>query len=305
MISVVIPLYNKQKQIGQTINGVLDQTFQDFEVIIVNDGSTDNSVPEVAQFSDPRIRLVNQKNAGVSSARNRGIAEANGEFVAFLDADDEWDPDYLSSQFALTQKYPNCDIFATNYVFKDNKGKISNTILNRIPFQGDDGILANYFEISSYSHPPLWTSAVMVRKSALESIGGFPIGIRSGEDLLTWARLACRYKIAYSLKPLAIYNLGDGYDFANQPPRRQDTGDPVGNGLEQLLTQYKTPGLKRYIAHWHKMRASVAIRYFERIETLTESFKSFNTYPNTKILPFFIMPFLPKKVLKRLFLTHK
>ena len=91
MFSVVIPLYNKELSIINTIQSVLDQTFQNFEIVVVNDGSTDRSVEMVEQFNDPRIRIINKSNGGVSSARNRGIQEAKYELVAFLDADDFWE----------------------------------------------------------------------------------------------------------------------------------------------------------------------------------------------------------------------
>ena len=91
MISVVIPLYNKEKYIKRAIESVLNQTFQKFEIIVVNDGSTDKSAEIVQNIKDPRIRLINQKNAGVSAARNRGIQEAKYEYIAFLDADDFWE----------------------------------------------------------------------------------------------------------------------------------------------------------------------------------------------------------------------
>ena len=93
MISIVIPLYNKEQQIGKTLESVFAQSFQDYEVVIVNDGSTDKSVEIVEGMADKRIRLINQKNSGVSAARNKGIQESRGEYIAFLDADDEWKPD--------------------------------------------------------------------------------------------------------------------------------------------------------------------------------------------------------------------
>ena len=96
MISVVIPLYNKEKQVKQTLRKVLEQTFSDYEIIIVNDGSTDSSAEIAREFEDHRIKVIDQENAGVSAARNRGIKEAKGNFIAFLDADDEWDKDYLA-----------------------------------------------------------------------------------------------------------------------------------------------------------------------------------------------------------------
>lgn len=146
----------------------------------------------------------------------------------------------------------------------------------------------------------------MTRKGIFESIGGFPLGIRSGEDLLTWARLACRCKITFSRKVSAIYNLGEGYDFSNLPPRRQDEGDPVGKELLRLYKSSTDINLRRYIGHWHKMRASVAIRYGSRLETLKESVLSLHYYPaNKKILPFFILPFIPNPFLKRIISHHK
>ncbi len=306
MISVVIPLYNKESQINQTIQSVLRQSFQDFEIVVVDDGSTDNSVSEVKRFNDSRIRIVSQTNAGVSAARNRGIAEAKGEFIALLDGDDEWKPDYLATQYALTEKYPECDVFATDYEFRSSDGEVSPTIINRLPFNSEDGILTNYFEVATHSHPPICSISIMTRKGIFESIGGFPLGIRSGEDLLTWARLACRCKITFSRKVSAIYNLGEGYDFSNLPPRRQDEGDPVGKELLRLYKSSTDINLRRYIGHWHKMRASVAIRYGSRLETLKESVLSLHYYPaNKKILPFFILPFIPNPFLKRIISHHK
>lgn len=305
MISVVIPLYNKEKQIAHTLQSVFKQTFQDFEVVVVDDGSTDSSVAEVEKFSDSRIRLIHQKNAGVAAARNRGIEEAKGDLIAFLDADDEWKPEYLVTQYLLSQKYPHCLIYACNYEFQNLEGKVTPTIIRKLPFTGEDGILSNYFEMASCSHPPLWTSAVMVKTQAIQAIGGFPLGIKSGEDLLTWARLAVKGEIAYSKEVEAIYNLGEGYVLTNLPPRRQDKGDPVGKELVKLLSVY--PGkmaLKRYISHWHKMRASVAIRYGEKIETMKEVLRSLFYDPfNMKVIPFFFLAMLPKMV--RLFIIRQ
>lgn len=295
MISIVIPLYNKQDSIANSLKSVLIQQFSDFEIVVVDDGSTDRSVKEVMKISDDRICLIRQSNAGVSAARNRGIEEAKGEFVAFLDADDEWRPDYLTSQMAAAEKYPECAVFATNYEFRNVKGVVMPTILRHLPFDGETGILDNYFEVASSSHPPLWTSAVMVRRSAIRDIGGFPVGVRSGEDLLTWAKLAVRYGIAFTTKPKAFYNLGEGYNYANQPPRKQDRNDPVGKGLLKLYETHRNiVGLRRYLSHWYKMRASVAIRFGCRKETLCESFRSLRYNPlNYKVMLFAFLALLP------------
>ena len=166
MISVVITLYNKEKHIRNTLKGVLGQSFQDFEIVVVDDGSTDNSVSEVQRFKDPRIRIISQTNAGVSAARNRGILESKGEFIALLDGDDEWKPDYLATQYALAENTPNAMFcHRLRIPFKRRQNIPDNN--KRLHFDSEDGVLTNYFEIASHSHPPLWTSAIMVSKNAL------------------------------------------------------------------------------------------------------------------------------------------
>lgn len=298
MFSIIIPLYNKENLILNTLSTVLAQSYQDYEIVIVNDGSTDNSVAEVEKVKDLRIRLIHQQNAGVSAARNRGVEEAKGELIAFLDADDAWDPEYLETQYRLSRQYPDCTVFACNYVFRDTAGKTIPTILRRLPFSGEDGILVNYFEVACYSHPPLWTSAVIVRKAALQSIGGFPVGVKSGEDLLTWARLSIKGRIAFCKRPLAIYNLGQGYDYSHLPPRRQDRNDPVGRSLLQLYKSHPSViGLRHYISHWHRMRASVAIRFGERWETVREVMIGLYYNPlNVRLMMFFLLAICPAKI---------
>lgn len=301
-ISIVIPLYNKQDTILSTIDSVLRQTHQDFEIVVVDDGSSDNSLKLIKGIEDARIRVVTQSNAGVSAARNRGIKESQGEFIAFLDADDEWDTNYLETQVNLLKDYPGCNVAATNYRFKDDLGRISLTILNKIPFEGERGVLSNYFEVCSCSHVPVWTSAVIVKKQCLEEIGGFPLGIKSGEDLLTWARLAVGNNIAYTVVPHATYNLGEQMDYSRLPVRRQDSGDPVGKELKRLYEAHKEiPGLRMYLSHWHKMRASVAIRFGEKRETLKECASALKYNPkNYKVLPFMILAFMPSVIRNRI-----
>lgn len=296
MISIVIPLYNKERSIGKTIRTVLNQSCQDYEVVIVNDGSTDGSVEVVKSFSDSRIRLVNQPNAGVSAARNRGVEESRGEIIAFLDADDEWDVDYLCVMSDLVKAYPHCGVFASNYKFRQPDGSQKSTIINRLPFSGHTGELTNYFEVASCSHPPLWTSAVMVRKSAIKSVGGFPVGIKSGEDLLTWARLAARYRIAYSTLPAATFVV-EGYDVKEKPKRIPPETDYVGMNLGELYKSRPAPGLKRYVAHWHKMRANIYMRLRMRRKSIRECCIGLRYNPvNVKLYAFMVLNMLPSRI---------
>lgn len=297
MISVVIPLYNKETLISNTLSTVLIQSYQDYEVIVVDDGSTDNSVAEVGKVQDPRIRLIRQQNAGVSAARNRGVEAAKGDLIAFLDADDEWKPEYLATQYHLSQKYPECSVFACNYVFRDATGKITPTILRKLPFSGEYGILCNYFEVACCSHPPLWTSAVVVRKSALQAIGGFPVGIKSGEDLLTWACLACKYQIAYSITPLAVFIFDERIFNADQKQRMPESVDVVGNELFKL---YKANpgivGIKQYVGLWHKMRARIFLSKHLRWRAFYECVRAIQYHVSVKILVFLILSLMPYRI---------
>lgn len=297
MLSIVIPLYNKEFQIANTLKSVLGQSFQDFEIVIVDDGSTDNSVSEVKKIRDPRIRLISQNNAGVSAARNRGIQEARGEFIAFLDADDEWNPKYLETQVSLIHKYPECKVFATNYEFRDTEGNITPTVINNLDIHGQHGILDNYFEVASVSHPPLWTSAVVVNKEAIMSIGRFPEGIKSGEDLLTWARLAIKYKIAYCKTPMAFFN-NNGPDERgmneDQKQRRPEKFDYVGEQLKLLLSDKPNiKGLRKYISLWHKMRCRIFINKRNHSNALKESLLALRYDINKKTIVFLVLACLP------------
>lgn len=309
MISVVIPLYNKERQIADTLRSVLLQCFQNFEIVVVNDGSTDGSVAAVESVQDERIRIIHQENAGVSAARNRGIAEARHEFIAFLDADDRWKPDYLQTQYELTQKYPECSVFACNYEFVHADGSVHPTIIRKLPFDGIDGILSNYFEVASCSHPPICSISIMVRKEAIQSIGGFPIGIKSGEDLLTWARLACVGMIAYNRLPFASFYEDASHSISCRPSRPHDDNDRVGEGFCCLLNDSSDRVLRRhlecYISLWYKMRTSVCMRTGAILETWRYGIKalSYDVY-NVKVLVMMVMVILPEtirlKILKQI-----
>lgn len=299
MISVIIPLYNKEKYIKRSIESVLNQTFRDFEILVVDDGSTDNSYEVIKTINDERIRLFHQKNAGVSAARNKGIHEAKYNLIAFLDADDIWKPGYLQAQYDLYMKYPDCCIFACNYQFRNSSGQVTNTIINNLPFKTIDGIIDKYFVVASSSNPPICSSSVMIKKCAINEISGFPIGIKSGEDLITWAKLCIRYKTAYNRTPLAIF-INDSQLFnQDQIQRMPETNDYVGNELKKLLKEYpKTPGLKAYIALWHKMRARIYLDKDLKSLALRECIKSIKYHISIKIIAFIVLCFCPHSISK-------
>lgn len=208
LISVIIPLYNKEKHIKKTIFSVLDQTFNNFEIIVVNDGSTDNSLKALDTIKDKRLNIFSTINQGVSKARNYGISKATGKFIAFLDADDIWFNHHLEDLKKLQKQFPNCGLYCKAYFKKEGNLEIPsryNFIPNNTPWKG---IVEDYFNASIINNIA-WTSAVMVPKSVLEALSGFDekITLGAGEDTDLWIRIALKYNVAFSNKISAIHML--------------------------------------------------------------------------------------------------
>lgn len=200
-ISVVIPLFNKESSIAKTILSVLEQSVLPFEVVVVDDGSTDNSAFEVASLSSPLVRLVRKTNGGVSSARNAGIRESRGDFVAFLDGDDLWDKGFVKEIYSLIESFEGASVYVTAWGAKSGERVFKNKIKHAPVF----GLIDSYFKCCAFGETPIHSSSVVVRKSCFESVGGFNEGFSMGEDLDMWCRLAAKYKIAFSSKTLSFY----------------------------------------------------------------------------------------------------
>jgi len=209
MFSVIIPLYNKEKYISQAINSVLEQTYTHFEIVVVDDGSTDNSAAIVRQFSDPRIRIIQKMNEGVSIARNRGVAESKYEYIAFIDADDLWMPTFLEEIEKLIREYPDAAIYGTNNYYEFGTGKISFEKYESLFKGSQTGIISDYFNVfANYGKSPFTTSNFCNSRKVFQEIGGYTPGVKLTEDSDLWCRIALNYPIAYSKLPLATYKLG-------------------------------------------------------------------------------------------------
>lgn len=201
--SIIIPVYNKQDYLKLTLQSVLDQKFTDYEVLVIDDGSSDNSVAVASQFQDARIKLITQRNAGVSVARNRGIDAAQGEWVCFLDADDWYHPDYLYELEVMSREYHERDVIAARFVPMPDKQDwvptawaLSNReyeLINNLPTRWLKGI-------------PFFTGSIAIRRNLLLSMQPcFPVGEHSGEDLDLWFRLAEKTPILLLKQPLVAY----------------------------------------------------------------------------------------------------
>jgi glycosyltransferase involved in cell wall biosynthesis len=205
--SVVIPLYNKEKHIKKTINSVITQSFQNFEIVIVNDGSKDDGIKVVEEIRDPRIRIFNQDNAGVSAARNKGIREARADYIALLDADDLWMPQHLEAIAKMIHGFPDAGIYATAYKVRSAQGIDRDIHIHGLPNGLINTIIPNYFDSVANGENLVWSSAVCVPKWIfIKNDIWFPEGEKYGEDQYVWARIASQYDIAYCKEPSAIYD---------------------------------------------------------------------------------------------------
>lgn len=203
--SVIIPLYNKENSIEKTLNSVFNQSFSNYEIIIINDGSTDKSEEKVKTFSDERLRVISNENKGVSQARNLGIELAKGTLIAFLDADDYWFPTHLEALFQLHKNFPESGLLATNYQFYYSDKKTIQPVFEGIPKEKWSGILNDFFK-SSMKYRLAWTSAVAVKKEVFEKVGNFK-NYNAGEDNEMWLRIALKYALAFDNQVSVYYNM--------------------------------------------------------------------------------------------------
>lgn len=226
MISVVIPCYNGEKYIEEAIRSVLEQSYADIEVIVVDDGSTDRSAEIVQNISDPRMRYVYQEHQGVCAARNKGISLARGEYIAFLDSDDVWEKEKLERQLGLTEEF---DVVYTDYVIinKDSRVIPHNMIVDRtsgrIPLKTQ--LLAGNVVLGS-------CSSVLLKKEVIDAVGGFDESLNEamGEEWDLWARISRKYKFGYVDEPLVRIRVHE-----NQRQARRSRPDQY----QDMLNLYK------------------------------------------------------------------
>lgn len=206
--SVILPLYNKAPYVAKAIGSVLSQTFIDYELVIMDDGSKDDSfaVASKAVEGCPNYHLYRQANGGVSVARNNAVLLSRGEYLCFLDADDWWEPTFLEEMSKLIDEFPNAGIYGTNYTIV-NETKRKTRVADIGVEQGFESGYINYCQVYAKTLAmPLWTGAVSMPKAVFDEMGGFPQGIKLGEDFLLWIRVALKYRVAFLNKPLSFYN---------------------------------------------------------------------------------------------------
>lgn len=197
-ITVVIPLYNKEAEIERTLHSVLAQRSLPHEVIVIDDGSTDQSATLVQRINHPLIRLIRQRNAGVSAARNRGMREARTPWVALLDGDDRWHEGYIEEICRLEERYPGCGAYATGFEIESN-GHL--TPADNPTCEGE----VEFFSEAMRHYVLIPSTTTLDRRRAL-ALGGFPEGMRMGEDQYLWTLVARTSKVAFSPRREVVYS---------------------------------------------------------------------------------------------------
>jgi len=300
MFSVIIPLYNKEKYIKKTIMSVLDQTFPDFELIVVNDGSTDNSLDIVKSIADIRIKVINKENEGVSSARNKGVEEANFEYIAFLDGDDIWSKDFLFEMKKVIDDYPKDKIFASNFFFIKN-GNIEKSKVDVQMKENEKAYLNYYSSFWQAKYSPICSSAIIIHNSVFKDFSFHP-SLILGEDLFLWMQLSINYKVVYNNRELAYYNhdIVTSRAIGNLKNKENvflfyfnffEKEERINNDLKKLLDYLRMAYMKPYLVMYPKE----VMAEIKKIDRSNMDFKHFVYYK----LPFPIIKLLNRKSYKK------
>lgn len=228
--SVVIPLYNKRPYIRRAVESVLGQTHTDFELIIVDDGSTDGSADVLAGIVDARLKLIRQPNQGVGAARNTGIAHACGAWLALLDADDAWLPHHLAELVRIISTNPQAGMISCAY---------REVVDANIPavFEGADRVGAirqvNYFEEAAKRKGFINASSVAIRRDAVQAVGGFS-GLKAGEDIEYWVKVALQFPVAISSRVTCLYFRDTGGVMQHLADTAKDQPEPRPCSLREF-----------------------------------------------------------------------
>lgn len=285
MFSIVIPLYNKEQRVKNTIQSILNQSIQDFEILVVNDGSTDRSAEIVAGIKDPRIHLIQQENSGVSAARNKGIKSANYDWIAFLDADDYWEISFLEEISLAIKNYPDNKIFVggTSSYLNSQFHRYANKFL---PKDGNTD-LVNFFTVIKTNDSPINSSNVVIKKIVFYNNGFFIERQKNYEDYNLWIRLCVKESIVYINKQLSVYVKDDfsgasksGYsakDFLTMANTFLETNGKLSakdlDNFKEFYRRHCVIVSLRYYPKYNKAEKRSVLKAFSKILTGLDLFK--------------------------------
>ncbi len=257
LFSVVIPAYNAEKFIHRSIGSVLGQTFDDFEVVVVNDGSRDATWERIGEITDPRVHAVSQENGGVSVARNTGIMHAKGDYVCFLDADDEYLPDHLKIFATLIERYPTRGFFASNFCVSDIDDAEKVTMPE---CTGEVFVYENVVEQILIQSELICTGCVCIRRELFEKYGMFVPGVKLGEDTDMWRRVYVHTGLVFSDR--ATFKCNRDGSAATRSYSRRFEVDPLGRLPQFLADPEISDAVKESLKTEHEMVKTQVVRSY-------------------------------------------
>jgi len=244
--SIIIPLYNKEKHISKTLSSIKAQTYKNYEIVVIDDGSTDQSVSVISSMNIGNLSIYEQPNSGVSAARNYGIEKAQYEWIVFLDADDEIKPGYLSVLNQSIISFPDHRVFTAAYEFYSHNSSNILPYFHGIPPRGESGLIENYFQSAIKGKNVIICSSTCVHKEVFETSGTFPEGYKRGEDLDFFFRIALNYKIVFHNSPLVIYHQNVAFSATSKLEHVQDIF-PYHHWFKRPRNKFNLPFQNRYI----------------------------------------------------------
>ncbi len=312
MFSIILPVYNGEKFIKTAIESVLAQKFTSWELIIINDGSTDNTMEVISKYCDnPKIKIISQENGGVSSARNAGMENASYDYFAFIDADDLWRPNHLLVIYDMIKKYPHCGTYATLGEITFPNGK---TLSNRSFFDNkelDDQVLYIEDFFAEYAKDKRAKThnctSSCITKAAKDKCGGFKNGCKIGEDLAFFLTAAAYYPVALSAKVTSSYEKGNSsatkdnsfdpdwffFDDVNDILEDRTISEKTKKGIREVMQWFTIRRCRHYILDGRKKEARKAFREIGENKSLLKD----------KIITFGLL-LLPVSLVKKLFMVR-
>lgn len=298
--SIIMPAYNAESTISESITSVLNQNYFDYELIVINDGSQDNTKECVEKFRNEKIFLLNVNNGGVSNARNLGIINSSGKYICFLDSDDIWMDDHLSTLNDLITKYPSYSAFCTGYQIKNFNGKYSYPLKKDLSkLNGDDFVINNYFEFQRNIGNFVHINSFCVKKDILLQTGLFQPHERFGEDTDFLYKIFSRYSLVISKKITSEYRRNTtsvtakrvfnyNWCFLNSYKKLLDDENiksTIKKDILMIINQYKISAARNKILEGSKKEA------FEYLKSVDKNLINKKNYYITLLLLFLPISF--------------
>ncbi len=288
--SVIIPLYNKALYVAKAIDSVLAQSFKEYELIIMDDGSKDDSFEIASNSIEGRqnCHLYCQENAGVSMARNNGVAASKGDYLCFLDADDWWDSCFLEEMSKLIDAFPDAGIYGTNYTIVNETKRKTRVAQIGVEEGFEKGYINYCLAYAKTMYMPLWTGAVCIPRKVFDEMKGFPKGVKLGEDFILWVSIALKHNVAFLNKPLAYYNqdvdvANRGVGHLHKPEEHMlwnlgflEEEEKINPDYKQLIDSLRVNGLMQYFLS--KEYHEAAVHELEKVDWRRQSEKTKNQF---------------------------